>query len=51
MKKELDVDETIGEISKHLSVFKKMKIVMDQPEEKQFDSKFVVNFISKNCIL
>ncbi|KAL3985768.1 putative integral membrane protein [Acanthocheilonema viteae] len=41
MKKEYAVDKTIGEISKHLTMLNKMKNVMDQPMEKQFDSKFV----------
>uniref|UniRef100_A0A1I7VUN6 Antigen n=1 Tax=Loa loa TaxID=7209 RepID=A0A1I7VUN6_LOALO len=41
MKKERNVDKAINEISKHLTMLSKMKVVMDQPEEKQFDSKFM----------
>ncbi|CAG9536118.1 unnamed protein product [Cercopithifilaria johnstoni] len=41
MKKEHSVDKTMEEISKHLTTLNKMKIVMNQPTEKQFDSKFI----------
>lgn len=51
MKKERNVDETIREISKHLTMLNKTKFITDQPDEKQFDSKFTVNIISNNYYL
>lgn len=49
MRKEQSVDKTIEEINKHRTVLDKMKVVINQPEKKQFDSKFTVNFNLKNC--
>ncbi|EJW85918.1 hypothetical protein WUBG_03171 [Wuchereria bancrofti] len=41
VRKERSVDETVKEVSKQLKMLKRMNSVMDQPEEKQFDSNFV----------